>query len=100
VAVDVFDRVLDGHDVTCTRPVDVVDHCRLRRRFARAGRAGDQHQTLAPADQLLDGFGHAEVFESGNLQREDAEGAGDGAALEVSVAAHPHPVLESEGEVE
>ena len=39
-----LDRVLDRDDVLPARAVDVVDHRRERRRLARAGRAGDEHE--------------------------------------------------------
>ena len=42
VAVPVFDRVLDRHDVRGARRVDVVDHCGERRRIAAAGRTGHE----------------------------------------------------------
>ena len=44
VAVQVFDRVLDGDDVRGAVGVDVVDHRRERRGLAAAGRAGDEHE--------------------------------------------------------
>ena len=49
VGVEDLDRVLDRHDVLVLRLVDVVDHRAERRRLARAGRAGDEHQTRARA---------------------------------------------------
>ena len=44
VHVHELDRVLDGEDVFVALGVDLVDHRGQRRRFARTGRTGHQHQ--------------------------------------------------------
>ena len=49
VRVHELDRILDRDDVILARPVDVVDHRAQRRRLARAGRTGDEHQPLVAA---------------------------------------------------
>ena len=50
VAVHVLDRVLDGDDVARVALVDLVDHRGERRRLARTGRAGDEHEALREID--------------------------------------------------
>ena len=49
VAVQELDRVLDRHDVVGPRAVDQVDERGERRRLARTGRAGDEHETARAA---------------------------------------------------
>jgi hypothetical protein len=44
VFVEKFNRVFDRHDVRIARLIDVIDHRRKRRRFARTGRSRDQNQ--------------------------------------------------------
>jgi hypothetical protein len=45
VTVEVFDRVLDGHDVTGTDVIDVIDHRRERCGLSRTGRARHQDES-------------------------------------------------------
>ena len=54
VGVQDLDRVLDRDDVLLPRAVDVVDHRRERRRLARAGRAGDEHEAAVLVGEALD----------------------------------------------
>ena len=52
VVVQELDRVFDGEDVLGAGLVDQVDHRRQRRRLARAGRAGDQHDAVLERGDL------------------------------------------------
>ena len=67
VGVQDLDRVLDRDDVTRLVLVDVVDHRGERRRLARAGRTGDEHE---PA--LLLGEPAADRRQAQLLHRRDA----------------------------
>ena len=52
VPVQELDRVLDREDVVLALAVDHVDHRRQRRRLARAGRPGDEHEAARLAGEL------------------------------------------------
>ena len=54
VRVHELDRVLDRDDVIAARAVDEVDQRAERRRLARPGRAGDEHEALVELAELLD----------------------------------------------
>ena len=54
VAVEVLDRVLDGHDVLVALAIDLVDHRREARGLAGPRRSGDQDQA---ARFLAEGLG-------------------------------------------
>ena len=58
VAVDVamqeLDRILDRDDVRAAILVDVLDHRRERRRLARSGDAGDEHEAARLHRDLLE----------------------------------------------
>ena len=47
-----FDRVFDGDDVAAFASVDIVEHRGDRRRLARAGDAGQDHDALIVAGDL------------------------------------------------
>ena len=81
VHVHKFDRVLDGEDVLVPLGVDLVDHGGQGRGFARAGRSGHQDQPARLVAQLADNGGQAQLVEGLDLERNDAEDAGRGAAL-------------------
>ena len=61
VLVQVFDRVFDRDDVAVALGVDLVDHRRQRRRLARAGRAGDEHQAARTLGHLGQHLRQAEL---------------------------------------
>ena len=52
VLVQELDRVLDRHDVALALGVDDVDHAGERRRLARPGRAGDDHEPALEAREV------------------------------------------------
>ena len=74
VRVQDLDRVLDRDDVLPPGAVDVVDHRRERRRLARAGRAGDEHETAALLGEPGDAAREPELEEVRDLARDHAEG--------------------------
>ena len=47
-----FDGILDGKNVQMFPLIDLIDHRRQRGGFARAGRAGDQHQAARQMCEL------------------------------------------------
>ena len=69
VAVHELDRILDRDDVLVARLVDVVDHRAQRRRLARSGRAGHQHQPLVQLAQLQDVRRQPELFGGEDVRR-------------------------------
>ena len=76
-----LDRVLDRDDVLLARLVDVVDHRRERRRLARAGRAGDEHEAAVLLGEPADAGRHVERLEARDLARDDAADDRDRSAL-------------------
>ena len=100
VAMEELDRVLDGDDVLVRLLVRHVDQRGQRRRLARAGGAGDEHEPARQHGQLLDRGRHAQVVE-----RRDGEGNGADrerrrAALGEDVAAEAAQAGHAEGEVD
>ncbi len=73
VGVEHLDRVLDGDDVTLAVLVHVVDHRRDGGGLARAGEAGDQHQTVLLACEVGDGRGEPERLEARDAGQDPAE---------------------------
>ena len=100
VRVHELDRVLDGEDVLVARLVDLVDHRGERRRLARAGRAGDEHQAARLAGELADDRRQAELLDRHRLGRDQTEGGADRAALEEGVDAEAALARHRVGEVE
>ena len=72
-----LDRILDRQDVVGLVVVDVVDHRRERRRFARACRAGDQHDAARVHRHVLENRRCAQIIE-----RQDLGGNGTKTAAE------------------
>ena len=58
-----LDRVFDGENVAFDALIDVIDHRRERGRFARAGLARDQNQTIAGTAKLVNGWRHFELLQ-------------------------------------
>ena len=65
VRVEDLDRILDRDDVLPPRPVDVAEHRGERRRLARAGRAGDEHEAAVLGRELLDAGGSPRLSKVG-----------------------------------
>ena len=57
--------------------VDLVDHRRQRRRLARAGRAGDEHEAARLVAKLVHDRRQAELLDRQDLRRDQAEGGAD-----------------------
>ena len=100
VLVQDLDRVLDGDDVTVARAVDVVDHRRERRRLARAGGAGHEHEPARLVGELADDRRQAELLDARAFGRHPAQGHPDAAALAEHVDAEATDADERVGEVD
>jgi hypothetical protein len=87
VAVDELDRVLDREDVVCAVAIDLVDHRRERRRLARAGRAGHEHEAARLHRQLGERDRQAELLERLQLFGDDAKRGPERLALKVDIDA-------------
>ena len=68
VIVEIFDRVLNGHDVFVSFPVDLIDDRRQGRGLARTRRACDQNQPARLPSQILDDLRKAEFLKSLDLK--------------------------------
>ncbi len=100
VLVQELDRVLDREDVVGALGVDHVEHRGQRRRLARAGRPGDEHEAARLGGQLAQHLGDAERVEAGDLVRHQPEGGAHRAALEEAVDAEAGDAGDRVGEVE
>ncbi len=81
------------------RLVDVVDHRAQRRRLARAGGAGDEHQALVERAQLQDGGREAELLGRQNLLRDDAENRARALAIGKGIGAEAREAGDLVGEI-
>ena len=81
VGVQILDGVFDRDHVPLVVRVDVVDDGGHRGRLALAGAAGQQHQALGGAGQVLDHFRHAQLVEGSRALGENAN-HGAGVAVE------------------
>ena len=84
-----LDRVFDGDDVTVCMFVAMADHGRQRRGLAGAGAADDQDQAALGQDQVFQDGRQAELFESWNLGRDDAQHRADAPLLDEDIDAKP-----------
>jgi hypothetical protein len=100
VMVDVLDGVLDRDDVDGPRPVDPVEHRRHGRRLPRPGRTGHEDKPVGAVDELVADGRRAKRFERRNDVGNEAQGAGQGSALEEEIRAHAGGRPEREAEVE
>ena len=80
--------------------VDVVDQRRQRGRFARAGRAGDEHESAAQMAEFLDHRRDAELLERGDLRRDEPEDGAVAVGLLEEIAAEARVLIHLVGEVE
>ena len=76
-----FDRVFEADDIEISVPVDVVDHRRKCRGFARSGRARHEHHALVMITELRDDAGHLQAVERRNVLRDEAECRADPGGL-------------------
>src|SRR6185503_15846239 len=67
VVMEELDGVLDGDDLTAALAIDQVHHVVQGGRFAGAGRAGDQHQTIRFARQIVNLRRQAKLFPRRNF---------------------------------
>ena len=100
VVVEELDRILDRDDVVGARPVDLVDDRRERRRLARAGRAGDEHEAARLRRQLVQARGQAELLERADVGGDRPERRRQALALVVRVDAEAGEPADAVGEVE
>jgi hypothetical protein len=100
VAVEELDRVLHGHDVLVALGVDQVDHRRERRRLARAGRAGHEHQAAWLLGEVTQDRRQAERAQRRHVLGDQAESGAERGALEEDVDAKARPAGDRVGEVE
>jgi hypothetical protein len=94
-----FDRVLDGQDVAVVVFVDVIDHRRQRRRLARTGRPGDQHDAARVLGNFLEDFRAVQLFQRQHLGRNGPEDGGGAALLVEGIDPETRQVGNLEGEV-
>ena len=87
VPMEELDRILDREDVLVPRLVDVVEQRGERRRLARAGRAGDEHEAARVVGEFVELRRHVELFEAADVGRDQPEGGRDALALEEHVDA-------------
>src|SRR6266850_1691770 len=73
VLVHEFDRVLDRDDVVRARAVDQIDQRAQRGGLPRAGRSGDEHETLLQVAELLHLLRDAELLHAHDFGRDHAE---------------------------
>ena len=82
------------------RLVDRVDHRRERRRLARACRAGDEDEAARLLRKLEEHLRQAEVLRRLDQLRHEAEGGGEGVALEIDVDTEARDARDRIGEVD
>ena len=99
VVVHELDRILDRDDVVVAVPVDVVDHRAERRRLARAGRSGHEHEALRQPAQLQNVRREAELLGGQDLARNHAEDGAWPLAIDEDVGAEPGEPGDLVGEV-
>ena len=80
--------------------VDVVDHRRERRRLARAGRPGHEHEALRQAAEVLAAPRQEQLVERRDLERDRPQRQRHDALLDEAVATEAVRVAVREGEVD
>ena len=99
VGVEHLDRVLDRHDVTGLRGVDVVDHRRGRGGLPRRSRARDDDQAVTALRQVGDDLRDAEVGDGRSTGDHPPDGEAHGPPLPVDVDAEAAEAGDAVGEV-
>ena len=100
VLVEVLDGVLDGDDVLPAVGVDVVEHGGQRGRLAAPGRPGDEDEAALVEGDLFQDLGQEELADRLDLERDDAEGDGQRAALVEDASPEAAEALQAVGQVE
>src|SRR5690349_24650490 len=100
MSVNELDRIFDRDDMTFALAVDLVDHRGERRRLARAGRPGDEHETAWLLRHLRDHGRKTEVGEGADVERDLSNDHRHAAALLEAVPAEPREVLNAEREIQ
>ena len=80
--------------------VDVVDHRGERRRLARAGRTGDEHEPAGPLREVLAHLRQVQLLHRRDAQRDDAEDGTHRVALLEHVGAEARQARDAVREVE
>ena len=99
VLVQELDRILDGEDVFGARLVDQIDEGRQRRRLARPGRTGHQHDAVLERGGVGHGGRKVQIGERRNLRRNDPHHDRIGAALAKDVDAKAGSLGQRIGEI-
>src|SRR5574341_1050749 len=94
-----LDRVLHGENVAVLVLVDVVDHRRQRRRLARAGRPGDEHEAARVLGDGGEDLRCVQLLEAQHLGRDRPHHGGGAALLHERVDAEPREPRHREREV-
>ena len=100
VLMEELHRIFNRDDVLVPLAIDLVDHRRERRRFAGAGRAGDEHESARLIADLLDHLRQPELLESEDLVGDLPVDGGRRAALIEDVRAEARETLDAERNVE
>ncbi len=97
--MQVFNRVLDRHDVLMTFGVDFVDNRSEGGRLARAGGPGDQNQASRALGEFGDRRRQSELLKTHNLEWNGPKRGGHRAALHEDVGPKTRQVLDPKREV-
>jgi hypothetical protein len=97
--VDELDRVLHRQHVAELVLVEVVHHRRQRRRLARAGRAGAEHQAARLERELGEHRRAVELLEGQDLRGNGPEHRAGAAVLVECIDAEPRQALDLEREI-
>src|SRR5262249_36960751 len=100
IAMQIFDRVLDGDDVLGAQGVDAVNHGGERGGLTGAGGAGGENQPALLFANLGEDAGQFEFFNRANLSGDDAQHHADVAALLEDVDAEAAEAGHAVGHVE
>src|SRR5215467_6023566 len=99
VAMQKFDRILDGQDVVSLLRIHLVENGRKRGGFSGARRAGDEYNSIPQINDFLQGSRKVQLLESWNCVRDDAHYDGAAPALLEDIYAETRDSREPVGEV-
>ena len=97
--MDEFDRVLNGQDVRVLVLVDVVDHCRQCRRFARTGRPCHQDDPTRILGDLLEYLRARQILQGEDLGRNRPEHGSSAPVLHEGVDPETRQIRNLEGKI-